>query len=142
MRPFFLTTAPTAANLTLLIELAMALGLTFGAWMARRRWYRGHAWCQSVVVLLNAVLIATYMVPSFLTNVNPQIPKKLGHSFYGLAITHAILASAVELAAFYLMVVAGSDLLPKQLRLTNLKIGMRIVLAGWWLVFLLGLTTY
>jgi len=47
----------------------------------------------------------------------------------------------VELAALYLLLAAGTDILPKPLRLANFKIGMRIVLAGWWLMFLLGLAT-
>jgi uncharacterized membrane protein YozB (DUF420 family) len=122
--------------------MAMALGLTFGAWMARHRWYRGHRWCQSAIVLLNAALIGTHMVPSFFGKVYPQIPGKLGRSFYSLATAHAILASGVELAALYLLLAAGTDVVPKRWRLANFKTGMRIVLAGWWLVFLLGLATY
>jgi uncharacterized membrane protein len=142
MRILFLATSLASANLTLAIELVMALGLTFGAWLAHRRCYRGHAWCQSAIVLLNLLVIATYMVPSFTTNVRPRIPEKLGHSFYGLATAHAILGSAVEVTGFYVILAAGTKILPKQFRLSNLKTGMGILLACWWLVFLLGLATY
>jgi hypothetical protein len=142
MRPLFLITAPTSANLTLATELVMALGLTFGAWLAHRRCYRGHAWCQSAIVLLNLLVIMTYMIPSFTTKVCPRIPEKLGHSFYGLATLHAILGSIVEVAGFYVILAAGTNIFPKQFRLTNLKTGMRILLACWWLAFLLGLATY
>jgi len=122
--------------------VAMGIALTFGAWLARRGWYRSHAWCQSLIVLLNLVVIAVVMVPSFNTRVRPRIPEKLGHSFYTLATTHAVFASIAELAALYLMLAAGTNILPAQLRLSNLKVGMRITLALWWLAFLLGLATY
>jgi hypothetical protein len=82
------------------------------------------------------------MVPSFVSKVYPRIPEKLDRSFYSLATAHAILAGGVELAALYLVLCAGTDVVPKRLRLANFKTGMRIVLAGWWLVFFLGLATY
>src|SRR6516225_9189371 len=79
---FFNPNAPPAAILTLLLEISMVVGLTFGAWMARRRQYRLHALCQSLIVLLNLVVIAIEMLPSFQTTVRPKIPERLGHSYY------------------------------------------------------------
>lgn len=54
--------APLYANLILLPEIAMGKGLLIGALFARRRRYQLHAWCQSMIVLLNLALIglATY----------------------------------------------------------------------------------
>jgi len=138
----FETNAPAMANLTLFLEISMGIGLTFGGWMARRRQYRLHAGCQSLIVLLNTVVIAVVMVPSFQTRVHPKIPERLGRSFYALATAHAILASVAEVAAIYLILAAGTKILPERLRLANLKIGMRGLLALWWLVLLLGVATY
>lgn len=138
----FHTAAPAFANLTMSIELVMGIVLIFGAWMAHRRWYTQHAWCQSFVVLLNLIVIAIAMVPSFNTSVRPRIPEKLGHSFYALATTHAILASVAEVVALYMMLAAGTQLLPAQVRPANLKIGMRITLALWWTALVLGFATY
>src|SRR5215469_11484133 len=121
----FQTAAPAFANLTMSMELVMGVVLIFGAWMAHRRLYNLHAWCQSLIVVLNLIVIAIVMVPSFNTSVRPRIPEKLGHSFYALATTHAILASVAEVAALYMMLAAGTQLLPPQLRPANLKIGMR-----------------
>jgi hypothetical protein len=134
--------APTTANLALIIEIVMAVGLTFGAWLARRRQYKLHAWCQSLIVLFNLVVIAVAMVPSFQTKVWPKLPERLGHSFYGIATAHAVLASMAEVAALYLMLAAGTKILPERLRLANLKIAMRSLLALWWLVLLLGVAMY
>jgi hypothetical protein len=139
---FFNTNAPPAASLSLLLEISMAIGLTFGPWMARRRRYRLHAWCQSLIVLLNLVVIAVEMLPSFQTVVRPKIPERLVNSYYGLATAHAVLGSIAEVAAIYLILAAGTKILPERWRLANFKARMRSLLAVWWLVLLLGVATY
>ena len=58
----------------------MGVGLLIGAFLARRRYFRGHAWCQSVIVLLNLAVILLAMTPSFRDRVIPKIPLKLGKS--------------------------------------------------------------
>jgi len=47
-----------------------------------------------------------------------------------------------ELAALYLILAAGTKILPERMRLANLKIAMRSLFALWWLVLLLGMATY
>jgi uncharacterized protein (TIGR03382 family) len=71
------TVAPPYARLTLLLEIAMGVGLLIGAWLARRRRFRQHAWCQSAIVLLNLAVIVLVMMPSFQVQVVPEIPLKL-----------------------------------------------------------------
>ena len=94
---FLGTAAPRAADLTLLAESAMGLALIMGAMLARRGWYRAHGWCQSIVVLLNLVVIAAYMVPSFRRQVVPAIPADLGDSAYILAVAHGSAGLIAEL---------------------------------------------
>ncbi len=94
---FLGTAAPQAADLTLLAESAMGLALIMGAMLARRGWYRAHGWCQSFVVLLNLVVIALYMVPSFCRQVVPAIPADLGDSAYILAVAHGSAGLTAEL---------------------------------------------
>jgi len=77
--------APFYANLTLLLEIAMGAGLLIGARLARLRHFRAHAWCQSVIVLLNLAVIVFTMIPSFRVHVSPKIPLKLGKAYYALA---------------------------------------------------------
>src|SRR5215472_14644852 len=43
----------------------MGTALLLGAWLARAKRYRQHAWSQSVIVLLNLVVITVMMAPSF-----------------------------------------------------------------------------
>jgi len=139
---FLGTAAPFYVDLALLLELAMGLALLVGSFLARLRKFRPHAWCQSTIVLLNAVVIALVMLPSFDRQVLPRIPLKLGKSYYAMATIHAALGAIVECAAVYILLAAGTTLLPDRLRLTRYKLWMRAVLVGWWVVLLLGVATY
>ncbi|HWO33312.1 MAG TPA: hypothetical protein VNO32_31315 [Candidatus Acidoferrum sp.] len=136
------TAAPAYANITLLLEIAMGVGLLIGALLARFKRFRQHAWCQSVIVLLNLAVIVIVMIPSFRVHVNPKIPLRLGKAYYALATAHAALGSVTEIAGLYVLLAAGTSVLPEKFRITNYKAWMRTALALWWLVLLLGLATY
>jgi hypothetical protein len=139
---FLGTAAPRYADLVLLIEIGMGLGLLIGAVLARKRRFRLHAWCQSIIVLLNLVVIVLVMVPSFRVHVSPKIPFKLDKAYYALATAHAALGSVTEIAGLYILLAAGTKILPQKLRLIKYKVWMRSVLVLWWLVLLLGFATY
>jgi hypothetical protein len=139
----FLGTAASAyADVTLLLEIAMGVGLLIGALLARLRRFRGHAWCQSLIVLLNLGVIVFTMIPSFRVHVSPKIPLKLGKAYYALATAHAALGTITELAGLYILLAAGTNVLPEKFRITKYKGWMRTVLVLWWLVLLLGFATY
>ena len=139
---FLGTQAPLAADIVLLLEIAMGAGLLAGAWLARTKRYRQHGWCQSTIVLLNLAVIGLTMAPSFRMHVLPRIPARLSRPYFALATAHAALGSVTELAALYILLAAGTSVLPERLRITRYKLWMRTVLALWWLVLLLGLATY
>lgn len=139
---FFETVAPFSADLTLLLEFAMAVGLVIGALLARLGRFRQHAWCQSVIVLLNLAVILLTMIPSFRVHVYPKIPLRLGKAYYGLPTIHGALGTVTEVAGLYILLAVGTEVLPPKLRITNYKVWMRTVLVLWWLVLLLGLATY
>ena len=141
-RGFLGTAAPWSSDATLIIELAMGVALLVGRTLARQGRYRAHAWCQSMVVLLNPVVISLVMVPSFRRSFAPPLPAGLGNSYYVLAAAHAALGVLAELFAAYILMVAGTNILPKRLRYTSYKPWMRTALALWWLVLLLGVATY
>jgi uncharacterized membrane protein YozB (DUF420 family) len=139
---FLGTNAPLTADLTLLIELGIGLALLVGTGFARHKRYRAHAWCQSVVVLLNLLVIGFFMAPSFRSQVLPELPSHLGRSYFSLATAHGALGIMAELFACYILLVAETKLLPPRLRFTRYKPWMRAALALWWLVLILGLATY
>jgi hypothetical protein len=120
----------------------MGVGLLVGAQLARGRKFRAHAWCQSVIVLANLAVIVVAMVPSFHLHVSPKIPLKLGKAYYALATAHAVLGTVTEIAALYILLAAGTQVLPAKLQLRDFKEWMRSLLVLWWLELLLGFTLY
>jgi uncharacterized membrane protein YozB (DUF420 family) len=139
---FLETAAPPAANVVVVLEIGMGLALLAGVWLARKRRFRQHAWCQSTVVLLNLAVIVVMMIPSFRVHVLPRIPARLGRAYYALATAHAALGTVTELVGLYILLSAGTSVLPEKLRITNYKAWMRTVLVLWWVVLLLGFATY
>jgi uncharacterized protein (TIGR03382 family) len=139
---FLGTVAPPYAHLTLVLEIAMGVGLLIGAWLARRRRFRQHAWCQSLIVLLNLTVIVLVMMPSFQVQVVPKIPLRLAKTYYAVATAHAALGTITEIAGLYILLAAGTGVLPEKFRITKYKAWMRTVLVLWWFVLLLGLATY
>ncbi len=139
---FLGTAAPRCADVVLLLEIVMGLGLLMGAVLARMQRFRLHAWCQSVIVLLNLIVIVLVMVRSFHEHVVPKIPDKLGKAYYALVTAHAGVGSLAEIGGLYVLLSAGTRLLPPKLRITKYKVWMRCVLVLWWVVLVLGVATY
>src|SRR5262249_43746251 len=128
-----LAMAPLRAELVLLLEIAMGAGLIAGAWLARVCCYRQHAWWQFIIVLLNLAVILLTMVPSFAGSVLPRIPQKLNKAYYLVSATHTVAGTIAEILALYVLLVAGTRILPEKFRVTSFKLWMRSVLALWWI---------
>ncbi|PYU56588.1 MAG: hypothetical protein DMG55_23305 [Acidobacteria bacterium] len=141
-KAFFETAAPCTADLVLVLEIVMGIGLLVGARLARKGRFRQHAWCQSTIVVLNLAVVAVMMIPSFRVHVLPRVPAKLGKAYYALATTHAAFGTMTEIAGLYILLSAGTSVLPEKLRITKYKLWMRSVLVLWWVVLLLGVATY
>jgi hypothetical protein len=139
---FWGTLAPRYADLTLLLEVAMGVALLVGAALARMKRFRLHAWCQSAVVLLNLAVILVVMAPSFRVSVAPKIPVKLGKAYYALATAHAALGSVAEIGGLYILLAAGTKVLPARFCISDYKLWMRSVVVLWWIALLLGMATY
>ena len=139
---FLGTNAPWTADVILLLELALGAGLLAGALLARAGRHRAHAACQSIVVLLNLMVIVFTMLPSFRRQVLPKLPVRIGKPFYALAATHAGLGAIAELGGLYILLAAGTTMLPEKFRIRRYKVWMRGVLILWWIVLFLGAATY
>ena len=81
-----------------------------------------HAWCQSVIVLLNLAMIVLVMIASFRVQVIPKLPLKLGKAYYAMATAHAALGTITEVAGLYILLAAGTRVLPEKFRITNYKL--------------------
>ena len=139
---FLGTAAPRVADEALVAEMAMGAALIIGTVLARLRCYRAHAWCQSAVVLLNVVVIVQFMVPAFRHQIIPEIPASLSEVHYAIAAAHGLLGTVAEWLALYVVLAAGTDILPYRFRFQRYKRWMRLTLALWWIELVLGLALY
>ena len=141
MQGFLGMGATFSADLNLVLQVAMALSLLAGAWLARRKRYFAHGCVQSTVVILNLVLIARIMLPSFSKQVASQIPGGLKDPYYSVAFAHSVVGGIAALLGLY-VILTGMKLLPQSLRFNNYKAWMRSTLALWWVAIALGISTY
>ena len=142
MSEFLRAGAGLKANFNLVSQLAMGIALIGGALLARAKRYTAHGICQSAVLLLNLIMIAFVMWPSFYGQVLPVLPKHLADRYYGAATAHGILGAIAEVLGLYIVLAVGTEILPPRLRIIRLKLWMRIELVLWWLVIVTGVLTY
>lgn len=141
MSGFLGTGATFRADLNLLLQILMGVALLLGWWLARRKQFRAHGFCQSTVMLVNLILIVMIMLPAFNRVVQPKIHSALDDLYYLVAAIHAGLGILAELLGLYVVLVA-TKVLPEPLRFQNWRSWMKTTLALWWLVLLLGFGTY
>lgn len=139
---FLGTGAPFAADVNFIVQLAMGGALIVGVVLAKQKRYRAHGACQTTVLFLDLWMIGLQMWPSFRLQVVPHVPRVLHTAYYTIATVHAAVGTAAELLGIYIVLVAGTKLVPPSLRFTRWKRWMRIELALWLLALTWGIGTY
>ena len=139
---FLGTGATFEADLNLVVQVIMGAALIAGSLLAKRKRYAAHGICQTTVLLLNLGMIGLVMWPSFQQQVRPALPKSLHRWYYAAATIHALLGVTAELLGLYIVIVAGTRVLPQSLRFKNWKRWMRVELMLWSIVVLSGVGTY
>ena len=139
---FFGTGATFAADFNLVVQIIMGAALIVGWFLAKRQRYRAHGICQTTVLLLNLLMIGLVMWPSFQQQAKPDLSKVLHKWYYEAATIHALLGIAAELLGLYIVIVAGTNLVPQRLRFKRWKLWMRTELVLWAIVLVSGVGTY
>jgi uncharacterized membrane protein YozB (DUF420 family) len=142
MNGFLGTGATFRADLNLVVQLTMGAALIAGAHLAKQKRYKAHGICQTTVLVLNLLTIGLVMCPSFQQQVKPALSKVHRKWYYEVAIIHATLGITAELLGLYIVVVAGTNVLPLWLRFKHWKWWMRTELVLWAIVLLSGVGTY
>ena len=142
MKGFLGTGATFGADLNLVVQLMMGVALAVGAVLAKQKRYKAHGICQATVLLLNLLMIGLVMWPSFREQVKPALSKALHKWYYEAATIHAVLGITAELLGLYIVLVAGTNVLPQRLRFKHWKAWMRTELVLWAIVLLSGVGTY
>ena len=142
IKGFLGTGATFGADLNLVVQVAMGLALVAGYLLAKRKRFAAHGVCQTTMLLLNLGMIGLVMWPSFEQQVRPALPKGLHKWYYAAATIHALLGAAAELLGLYIVIVAGTRVVPQSMRFRNWKRWMRTELVLWSIVLLTGVGTY
>jgi uncharacterized membrane protein YozB (DUF420 family) len=129
------------ADLNLLIQITLGLLLLAGLLLARRSRYAMHGACQSLALVATLVMTAIWMRPAYHNNYGSTI-FKLGNRVNVAAAAHVVVGSLALLLGIYVVLVAGTPLVPQALRFSNYKAWMRTLISVWWLALLLGVLTY
>src|SRR5436305_14079435 len=109
------------SDVNLILQIAMGIALLMGMFLARKKMFRAHGICQSAVIILNLAAIGFFMLPVFRRGVASKIPASLGDSFYAVATAHAALGTIAEILGLYIILRAGTNLLPELLRFSTYK---------------------
>jgi uncharacterized membrane protein YozB (DUF420 family) len=142
VKGFLGTGATFQADANLVVQLVMAGALVAGVVLARHKRYRAHGICQTTVLLLNLLMIGLVMWPSLRRQMNPKLPRLLHKAYYAAPTIHAALGITAELLGLYIVLVAGTDVLPAWLRFRNWKRWMRAEVVLWFVVVISGMWTY
>jgi uncharacterized membrane protein YozB (DUF420 family) len=141
-QPGFLKThAPFISDLTLILILTTAILFTIGWQLARRKHFDAHRWVQTAAACLNAVVVLSVMIRSFLIHIIPGIPSKLLQGDYGVTTIHAGVG-AIGLLLGLFVVLRTNGLMPKPLRFRHYKPFMRTSYALYMLATLIGVGVY
>ena len=97
--------------------------------------------CQATALVVTLVMTAIWMFPAYHNNYGPVI-FSLGNRVNAAAAAHVVTGSLALLVGIYVVLVAGTPLVPQALRFSNYKLWMRTLITIWWLALLLGVLTY
>jgi uncharacterized membrane protein YozB (DUF420 family) len=142
MKGFLGSWASFSADVNLLIQIAMGIALLAGTFLARAKRYAAHGACQAAVLIMNLPMIAIVMWPSLHTRVLPRLSSHYRKRTYAIATAHGVLGVVAEIFGLYILLVAGTDIIPHSWRFQRWKLWMRIELVLWWVALLLGFGTY
>lgn len=140
--PGFLGThATVVSDLSLILILLTAIMFTVGWQLARHGHYETHRWIQTTAAVINAIVVFTVMITSYVTHILPGIPAKLLTGDYAVTTVHAIVGTIGLLLGIF-VVLRGNELVPNALRFKNYKAFMRTSYTFYMLATLLGVLVY
>ena len=134
--------ATFGGDLNLLVQIGLGLLLLIGMVLARRGLYRAHGACQASALILAIGMTLVWMWPSFREVYAPDLARGIANRTTVAVVAHATLGSTVLLLGVYVVLVAGTSLIPRRFRFQNYSAWMRTLLVLWWITIGLGVLTY
>lgn len=141
-RPGFLgTKAILLSDISLILIILTAILFTIGWILIRRHHVKAHRSVQTAAAALNAVVVLSIMIYSFIAHILPGLPVKFFEGSYGVTTVHAFVGF-IGLVLGIFVVLRGNNLVPHKLRFNRYKLFMRISYALYMLATLLGVVVY
>ena len=128
------------SRIVLWIQVGVAGLLAVGAVFARARWYRAHGICQSAAYLVTLLATALWMAPVFVKFYAPNLARPARDDL--IVTAHAALGTITVLLATWVVLVAGTNVVPTRWRFANYRAWMRTLITLWWGATALGIWTY
>ncbi len=134
--------APFGADLNILLQVGVGVLLMVGMGLARRGWYRGHGICQSTAFVVALAMTILWMVPAFHAIHADALGRRVVNRVTVAVGAHIAVGTAAMLMGVWVLLVAGTPLVPTRLRFQNYKLWMRTLLTLWGVALVLGVATY
>lgn len=134
--------APLGADLNLVLQVAVGLLLLCGMALARRARYRAHGLCQSAGLVLAVAMTILWMVPALHLIHADSLARGIVNRVTVAVAAHVVVGTAALLVAVWVILVAGTPLVPARWRFANYKRWMRTLLTLWWAAIALGVAVY
>jgi len=138
---FLGTRATLFADINLVAQIILLVGLLVGYGFARGHNVPAHQYNQTGWVFFNIILTVFIMAVAFNRQVVPGIPDKLLRAYYATSAIHSLLGTITILCAVYL-ILWMNQLIPKAWGGKWWRNMMRATLAMYWITGLFGLGTY
>ncbi|MFQ5961564.1 MAG: plastocyanin/azurin family copper-binding protein [Candidatus Methylomirabilales bacterium] len=129
-----------AADINLVAQIVLLIGLWIGFYYARTRQIPKHANMQTAMVMANLIFIFFVMVPSFYQYV--ILGGTTGGIVAQLMLLHGFLGLIAQLSGVYLVLRMRTQFLPARFRVRNFKLVMQVTLGLWTIIFVLGIGIY
>jgi len=139
---FLGTHAPFISDLTLILILLTAILFTIGWQLARHKRFKAHRWVQTSSASLNAVVVLSVMINSFVLHILPGIPRKLLQGDYAVTTIHAFVGMVGLLLGIFVVLRANKLLVPMRLRFKKYKPFMRTSYGLYLAATILGMIVY
>jgi hypothetical protein len=136
----FLGPGPLLADVNLLLEILLVLGLTVGMRLARSGNIEAHRVNQTAWVLVNTALVA-FIMASAMASFKIASLKALADVGNAITVLHGLVGTLTFISGLWL-VLQMNDVLPPSWHVRRWKALMRVTLAGYWTVAVLGIVTY
>lgn len=134
--------APFGADLNILLQVGVGVLLLVGMGLARGGRYRAHGICQSTAFGLSLAMTILWMLPALHAIHADALGRAVVNRVTVAVALHIALSTVVVLLGAWVILVAGTPLVPARLRFSNYKRWMRTLLGLWWIAIVFGVATY